>query len=99
MTPVEPHRGNISVASAIGAFLLCLTCLPGAAAEKSEQSGAIVRRRAEVVTVSEWTKYCASLSMNGVATGERDLSTVTVPRLQLLWSRTLSGPVASAPSV
>jgi polyvinyl alcohol dehydrogenase (cytochrome) len=99
MAPVKGHRRNISVASAIAAFLLCSTCLPVAAAEKTEQSGAIVRRRAEIAQASNWPKYCASLSMNGVAAGERDLSTVTVPRLQLLWSRTLSGPIASEPSV
>jgi polyvinyl alcohol dehydrogenase (cytochrome) len=37
--------------------------------------------------------------MNGVAIGEEVLSTTTVPRLSVLWSRTLSGPIASAPSV
>lgn len=83
----------------IGVFLLCLTCLPATAAEKPDRAGAIVRRRAEVAPVGEWTKYCASLSMNGVAVNELSLSTESVPQLQLLWSRTLSGPVASAPSV
>jgi len=37
--------------------------------------------------------------MSGVAAGERVLSPVTVSGLQLLWSRTLNGPIASAPSV
>jgi outer membrane protein assembly factor BamB len=57
------------------------------------------RRRAAVTPVNEWTKYCASLSMNGVASGERILTTESTPNLQLLWSRTLNGPIASAPSV
>jgi len=52
-----------------------------------------------VAPVNDWTKYCASLSMNGVASGERILSTTSVPHIQLLWWRKLSGPIGSAPSV
>jgi outer membrane protein assembly factor BamB len=99
MTSVEPHRRNISVASAIGGLLICLHCVPAMTAEKPDRSGIIVRRRAEIAPVGDWAKYCGSLSMNGVAAGERTLSAETAPNFQLLWSRTLSGPIASAPSI
>lgn len=66
---------------------------------KTNGSGSIVRRRALVAPANDWTKYCGSLSMDGNADGERILSTASVPNMQLLWSQTLNGPVASAPSV
>jgi polyvinyl alcohol dehydrogenase (cytochrome) len=92
MELVETTRRNI-----IAAALLCLTCLP-AGAETIDRAPA-GRRRAQVGPGNDWTKYCASLSMNGVANGESILSTTTAPSIQLLWSRTLSGPIGSAPSV
>jgi polyvinyl alcohol dehydrogenase (cytochrome) len=48
---------------------------------------------------NDWNKYCGSLDMNGFAIGERVLSVTSAPSLQLLWSQTLNGPIASAPSV
>lgn len=97
MAPVEGPHHNIACVRTIAALLLCLT-LP--AVTRAGQPDVVGRRRAEVgVPLNDWTKYCASLSMNGVATGERILSPITVPGMQLLWSSTLSGPIASAPSV
>src|SRR5258706_7095928 len=84
MAPVERYRRSIAV-------LLCLTCLSATAAD--------TRRRATTTQVNEWTKYCGTLSMTGVSAGERVLSTESVPRIQLLWSRQLKGTIASAPSV
>ena len=78
------------------ALLICLMCLP-AAAEKADRTD--VRRRALVTPVNDWTKYCGSLAMNGVSTGEQILSPSSASNIQLLWSRKLSGPIASAPSV
>jgi outer membrane protein assembly factor BamB len=37
--------------------------------------------------------------MSGVSAGERILALNSVSGMQLLWSRTLNGPIASAPSV
>jgi polyvinyl alcohol dehydrogenase (cytochrome) len=87
------------ISSLAVALSVCLTSWPAFAARTADRIAPIVRRRAASVPVNDWTKYCASLSMSGVATGERVLSPATVPGLQLLWSRTLSGPIASAPSV
>jgi polyvinyl alcohol dehydrogenase (cytochrome) len=55
--------------------------------------------RPDPAPVNDWPKYCGSLSMNGVAAGERILTIDSVANLQLLWSRKLSGTIASAPSV
>jgi polyvinyl alcohol dehydrogenase (cytochrome) len=85
MSPVETHRRSIAVA-----VLLVLMCLPATAG--------IVRRHAATTPVNDWPKYCATLSMTGVS-GERILSAESVPGIVLLWSRKLSGPIASAPSV
>jgi outer membrane protein assembly factor BamB len=76
---------------AVIAILLVLASSPA--------NAGVARRRAAVTPVNEWTKYCASLSMDGAANGERILSIESAPRLRLLWSKTLNGPIASAPSV
>jgi outer membrane protein assembly factor BamB len=82
-----------------GALLFCLGARP-VGAEKSDRSATtIIRRRLTRAPENDWPRYCASNSMSGVASGEQVLSTATVPNLHLLWSRTLSGPIASAPSV
>ncbi|HVO52252.1 MAG TPA: hypothetical protein VMV60_14760, partial [Thermoanaerobaculia bacterium] len=47
----------------------------------------------------DWTKYCGDLLMDGVASAEVSLYPETVPGLELLWSRRLSGPIASSPTV
>jgi len=88
---VRKHR-YISVA---GALLLCVAV----SAQKTERPDGIIRRPLNRAPVNDWNKYCASLSMNGVAAGEQVLSKVTVPGLHIVWSRVLDGPVASAPSV
>jgi len=62
-------------------------------------STSIIRRRPTRGPDNDWPRYCASNSMSGVAAGEQILSPITVGNLHLVWSRTLSGPVASAPSV
>ena len=51
------------------------------------------------VEAGDWPKYCGDLLMSGVAAGEVALSPASVPALDLLWSRSLSGPVASSPTV
>ncbi|HVO52617.1 MAG TPA: PQQ-binding-like beta-propeller repeat protein, partial [Thermoanaerobaculia bacterium] len=43
--------------------------------------------------------YCGDLLMDGVASAEVSLYPETVPGLELLWSRRLSGPIASSPTV
>lgn len=50
-------------------------------------------------TPGDWPKYCGDLLMNGVASGETDIVASTAPSLRLLWKRTLSGPIASSPTV
>lgn len=47
----------------------------------------------------DWTKYCGDLLMDGVASAEVSLYPESVPGLELLWSRRLSGPIASSPTV
>jgi outer membrane protein assembly factor BamB len=79
-------------------LLFCFVVLP-AAAQKVDPGEGIIRRRLERGPTNDWTKYGASLSMSGVAVGEQVLSTVTVPQLHVIWSRTLDGSIASAPSV
>jgi polyvinyl alcohol dehydrogenase (cytochrome) len=94
----EQHCRTSTFARTICACLLALVCVPAEAA-KSNASSISIRRRALVAPSNDWSKYCGSLSMDGVAAGERILSPTSVPNLQLLWSRKLKGPVASAPSV
>ena len=74
---------------------LALTAGPARAADE----GLIADRLPRKVARNDWTKYCGSLSMNGVAAGEHVLSARSVRGLTLLWSRTLDGSIASAPSV
>jgi len=81
-----------------GALLLCLAAVP-ASAQKIDRTDNIIRRRLERSPTNDWTKYCASLSMNGVSAGEQVLSKVTVPGLHVIWSRKLDGAIGSAPSV
>jgi outer membrane protein assembly factor BamB len=87
----DRRRTRLSIA-----FLICLVCFP-AAAEKADRTD--VRRRALVGPVNDWTKYCGSLAMSGVAAGEQILSPASTSNIQLLWSRKLNGAIASAPSV
>ena len=94
MGRVKTKRWYIAVA---GALLLCFAALP-AVAQKVDRTD-IIRRRLERAPINDWTKYGASLSMNGVALGEYVLSPVTVPGLHILWSRLLDGQIASAPSI
>jgi len=73
------------------ALLLGLSCLPATAS--------VARRHAATTPVNDWTKYCGTAGMTGNAVGERILSTDSVQRIALLWSRKLNGAIASAPSV
>src|SRR3954447_14034990 len=81
------------------ALLFCF-CTVAVDAERPVRPGAPVRRRIVArVADNDWPRYCASNSMSGVAAGEQIVSPATASNLRLLWSRMLSGPVASAPSV
>src|SRR4051794_30968766 len=94
-------RGKVSrrTIAVAGALLFCLGALTLGAA-KTQGTNTIIRRRVVArVPENDWPRYCASNSLNGVAAGEQVLTTATIPNLHLLWSRTLSGPIASAPSV
>jgi polyvinyl alcohol dehydrogenase (cytochrome) len=84
-----------------GALLLCFGALPSGAAAAKAVGGTqtIIRRRLSRGPENDWTRYCASDSLSGVAVGEQVLSTITAPNLHLLWSQTLGGPIASEPSV
>jgi outer membrane protein assembly factor BamB len=84
-----------------GALLFCVGVLPAGAQDTQAVGGAqtIIRRRLSRGPENDWTRYCASNSMSGVAAGEQVISTVSARNLHLLWSQTLNGPIASAPSV
>jgi polyvinyl alcohol dehydrogenase (cytochrome) len=92
------NRRPFAVAAAL---LFCLADLRGRAetAQAINGAGTTIRRRLSRGPDNDWPRYCASNAMTGNAAGEQILSTATVPRLHVLWSRSLSGPVASAPSV
>jgi outer membrane protein assembly factor BamB len=94
MRGMKRHR----VVAVAGALLCCFATLAVDAA-RMIRPDSIIRRRPTRGPDNDWPRYCASNSMSGVATGEQILSTGTVANLHLVWSRTLSGPVASAPSV
>lgn len=47
----------------------------------------------------DWPKYCANLEMTGVAEGERAISPSSVPTLRGAWADTLTGSIASSPTV
>jgi polyvinyl alcohol dehydrogenase (cytochrome) len=47
----------------------------------------------------DWPKYCHDLAMSGFSSGEERITRATAPGLTLLWSRPLSGSVASSPTV
>lgn len=47
---------------------------------------------------SDWPKYCGNLEMTGLAV-DAFADPEGIPRLDLVWTRQLSGPIASAPSV
>jgi outer membrane protein assembly factor BamB len=47
----------------------------------------------------DWPKYCGNLEMTGVALGERAISPSSVPAMRLAWSDTLTGSIASSPTV
>jgi len=82
-----------------GALLLCVGALPSGGAQNNQQASTIIHRRLSRGPENDWTRYCASNSMNGVAVGEQVISPVTAPQLHLVWSQMLSGAIASAPSV
>jgi polyvinyl alcohol dehydrogenase (cytochrome) len=88
------NRGWLGVA---GALLLCAGALPSSA--QLEQSSAIIRRRTSRGPENDWTRYCASNSMNGVAVGEQVISSASALNLHLVWSQMLKSPIASQPSV
>ncbi|MEA2237601.1 MAG: hypothetical protein QOC81_2325 [Thermoanaerobaculia bacterium] len=92
---MSPHSRKSIAGCVVSAFLLALVGPPAFGAA----SGPTVRRRALIAPANDWNKYCGSLALDGIASGERILSPASVPNLQLLWSRKLNGPVASAPSV
>jgi outer membrane protein assembly factor BamB len=46
-----------------------------------------------------WPKYCANLEMTGVAEGERSISPSSAPALELACTDTLTGAIASSPTV
>jgi outer membrane protein assembly factor BamB len=81
-----------------GALLFCFAAL-AVDAERIVRPGSIARRRPTRGPDNDWPRYCASNAMTGVAAGEQILAPATVGGLRLLWSRTLGGPIASAPSV
>jgi outer membrane protein assembly factor BamB len=93
MRGTKNHRA-IAVA---GALLLCFAAL-AVDAERIVRPGSIIRHLTRGPD-NDWPRYCASNSMTGVAAGEQVLAPATVGELHLLWSRMLSGPMASAPSV
>jgi outer membrane protein assembly factor BamB len=47
----------------------------------------------------DWPKYCGNLAMDGTASGETLLTIASAPALELLWTRSLGGGVASSPTV
>ena len=47
----------------------------------------------------DWPKYCADLGMTGQARSETRISPSTATTLNLLWQKTLPGPIASSPTV
>jgi outer membrane protein assembly factor BamB len=81
-----------------GTLLFCFGAL-AVDAERIVRPETIVRRHLSRVPDNDWSRYCASNSMTGVAAGEQLISSATAGDLHLLWSRTLSGAIASAPSV
>ena len=50
-------------------------------------------------SVGDWPKYCGNLSLDGYSSGEIQLTRASAPVLELLWKRTLSGSVASSPTI
>ena len=82
------NRRWLAVAAAL---FLAAGALPAGAAQKVDRPAPSIRRRVLRGPDNDWTRYCASNSMNGVAAGEQLLSTGTVLNLHLLWSRTGSG--------
>ena len=94
MRGMKRHR----VIAVAGALLCCFATVAVDAA-RMIRPDSIVRRRPTRGPDNDWPRYCASNSMTGVAVGEQILSPTTTGNLHLLWSRTLSGPIASQPSV
>lgn len=91
----KENRWAVAVA---GALLFCFGALT-VGADRIQRPDAIIRRRLTRGPDNDWPRYCASNSMNGVAVGEQVISSGTAADLHLLWSRKLSGSIASAPSV
>ena len=90
-----PHRFAIlamcllagGVASAVGPVALPSSSLAPSAPP--------VRRS----TAGDWPKYCGTLALDGSASGESLLTRASAPALELLWTRSLNGAVASSPTV
>jgi len=91
----ERQKRWISLA---GVVLFCLGAL-AVDAERILRPETIVRRHLSHIPDNDWPRYCASNSMSGVAAGEQIISAASAGSLHLLWSRKLSGPIASEPSV
>ena len=47
----------------------------------------------------DWPRYCGTLALDGSNPGESLLTRARAPALELLWRRSLSGSVASSPTV
>jgi polyvinyl alcohol dehydrogenase (cytochrome) len=47
----------------------------------------------------DWPKYCGTLALDGSNSGETLLTRASAPALELLWTRSLGGGVASSPTV
>ena len=90
-------RGALCAAAALGSALAAAAPraeidlhpghVPGPAAVGSRGS------------LHDWPKYCGTLAMTGVAAAEHAISPSSVSTMRLAWSDTLSGTVASSPTV
>lgn len=87
----------------VAALSLC-----AAAASAAERPAVQVQPEAVVPSVvtgvdrgaiHDWPKYCADYAMTGVAPAERAISVATAPSLASVWTVTLSGSIASSPTV
>jgi len=90
-------RGAICAAAAFGAAMAAGAPRPEIELRPEHVSApAFVGSRG---SVHDWPKYCADLAMTGVAAAERAISPSRVSTLRLAWADTLSGTVASSPTV
>jgi polyvinyl alcohol dehydrogenase (cytochrome) len=91
------HGGRVAVLAAVLAARAAFAAVPAALPASSlvALNGSPVKRS----SAGDWPKYCGTLAMDGRAPGEKLLTRATAPALALLWTRSLSGPVASSPTV